>query len=120
MVDLSGASKPARGPWAIGDANEEGGIDCPALGLPELQDQGQESRIDIPDGREDKDDDGEAGDAPHESHLDLEQPQAETLQQVSPHSFEAACRESHKLDYVRKVVWELSLSVAWFDFKVGR
>ena len=45
-----------------------------ALSLPELQHESEKRRVDVPDGSEDKDDDGQAGHAPHEPHLDLKQP----------------------------------------------
>ena len=53
---------------------QERRINRGAFSLPELQHQGEERRVDVPDGGEDKDDDGQAGHAPHEPHLDLKQP----------------------------------------------
>ena len=49
-------------------------IHCGTFSLPELQHEGEEGRIDVPDGSEDKDNDGQARHAPHEPHLDLKQP----------------------------------------------
>ena len=87
LIDLPRAAEPARGPRTVGDADEEGRVHGRALRLPELQDEGQQCRVDVPDGREDEDDDRETGHAPHEPHLDLEQPKAEAFDNVSAHSF---------------------------------
>ena len=79
LVDLPRAPQPARGPRAVGDAHEEGRVHGRALRLPELENEGEEGRVDVPDGGEHEDDDREAGHAPHEPHLDLQQPEAESF-----------------------------------------
>ena len=44
------------------------------MGLLELQYHGQQGGVDVPDTGEDKGDDGEAGDAPDDAHLDVQEP----------------------------------------------
>ena len=44
------------------------------MGLLELQYHGQQGGVDVPDTGKDKGDDGEAGDAPDDSHLHVQQP----------------------------------------------
>ena len=44
------------------------------MGLLELQYHGQQGGVDVPDAGEDKGDDGEAGDAPDDTHLHVQQP----------------------------------------------
>ena len=49
-------------------------FDCCAVSSLELQHHGEQGGVDVPDAGEDKGDDGEAGDAPDDSHLHVQQP----------------------------------------------
>ena len=48
-----------------------------AGGFSEPEDEGEQSRVDVPDGSKDENKDGEAGYGPHKAHLHLEQPVAQ-------------------------------------------
>ena len=74
LVDVPGAADAARGPGAVGDADEDGGGLGAAARLPELEDEREEGGVDEPDGGEHEEDDGDAGDEPHDAHLQLQQP----------------------------------------------
>jgi hypothetical protein len=104
LVDLPGAAQPTRRPGAVGDSDEEGCVDGGAVRLPELKHEGEQGRVDVPDGGEDEDDDGEAGDAPDEPHLYLQKPKAETLEQVATHSLEAAWGQCRETFYARNLL----------------
>ena len=45
-----------------------------AVGRLELEHHGQQGGVDVPDTGEDEGDDGEAGDAPDDAHLDVQEP----------------------------------------------
>ena len=49
-------------------------FDCCAVSSLELQHHGEQGGVDVPDAGEDKGDDGEAGDAPDDTHLHVQQP----------------------------------------------
>ena len=54
------------------------------MGLLELQYHGQQGGVDVPDTGEDKGDDGEAGDAPDDSHLHVQQPGSQICPLLGP------------------------------------
>lgn len=74
FVNLCGAAMAAGGPGAVGDADKVSALNSCAVCCLELQDHGEQGRVNVPDGGKDEGDDGEAGDAPDDTHLNLQQP----------------------------------------------
>ncbi len=60
-----------------------------ARGLAEAEDEREQRWVNVPDGGEDEDDDGEAGRAPDEAHLDLEEPFGQPPQESFRHPLHA-------------------------------